>query len=284
MRHTASVHPLAAALASLLVALPAQASGQAPAASGAPAGESLDLAWEVVSRRPHDVGAWTQGLQLDEAGRLFESTGKLGRSTLREVDPASGAVLRSVSLPDDHFGEGLAIVGDRLIQLTWTNGVAAARDADTFAPVAWYAYEGEGWGLCFDGQRLVMSDGSDRLTFRDAATFEVLGDVVISHDLGWDLRLNELECVDGQVWANAYLTDTIVRIDSVTGELTGTLDLAGIHGQALEDEAAWDVLNGIAYDPVSDTYLVTGKLWPELFEIRITDQAPDQVFAEPAGG
>jgi glutamine cyclotransferase len=226
----------------------------------------------VLSRRPHDAAAWTQGLQLDDAGRLFESTGLRGRSTIREVDPASGALLRIAELPDDQFGEGLALVQDRLIQLTWQEGLARVWDAATFEPLGTFAYQGEGWGLCYDGQRLVMSDGSDRLTFRDAETFEVTGSVRIEHAVEPALRLNELECVDGLVWANVWLTDTIVRIDPALGQVTGTLDLAGILGQpqAIGEEAP-DVLNGIAWDAATGTFLVTGKRWPELIEIRVSD-------------
>lgn len=261
--------PAAAAILGLLltlITLIAVAPAPASRAADAPA-----LDWQVVSRRPHDGEAWTQGLQLDDAGQLFESTGLEGRSTLREVDPASGAVLRSVALPEDQFGEGLAIVDDRLIQLTWKNGVATAWDAATFEPLATYAYDGEGWGLCFDGERLIMSDGSDVLTFRDAATFEILGEVPVTLDGQPQALLNELECVDGTVWANVWLTDRIVRIDPTDGVVTGTLDLTGIlDGATVETDGA-DVLNGIAYDAATDTYLVTGKLWPEQLEIRIDD-------------
>ena len=168
---------------------------------------------------------------MDDDGRLYESTGLRGRSTIREVDPQTGTVLRSETLLDEQFGEGLALVGDRLIQLTWQEGVANTWDAATFEALGAFDYEGEGWGLCFDGQRLVMSDGSDRLTFRDPATFAVTGGVRIEPVAGLaDMRLNELECVDGTVWANAWLTDTIVRIDPAAGRVTGTLDLAGLPG------------------------------------------------------
>ena len=257
-----------------------------PTASAPAAPPALD--WEVISRRPHDATAWTQGLQLDDDGRLYESTGLRGRSTIREVDPQTGAVLRSAPLPDEQFGEGLALVGDRLIQLTWQEGVANTWDAATFEALGALDFAGEGWGLCFDGQRLVMSDGSDRLTFRDPTTFEVTGSVRIEPAGLEGMRLNELECVDGMVWANAWLTDTIVRIDPAAGRVTGTLDLAGLLDQAPPTESPGattpppstqpldatdppDVLNGIAWDAASGTFLVTGKLWPALFEIRVSD-------------
>jgi glutamine cyclotransferase len=238
------------------------------------------LDWQVVSARAHDPAAWTQGLQLDAVGRLYESTGLRGRSTLREVDAESGVVRRQVSLPDEHFGEGLALVEDRLIQLTWQEGVAHVWDAATFAPLETFAYEGEGWGLCFDGQRLVMSDGSQRLTFRDADTFAITGSVEVDGAGLPAMRFNELECVDGLVWANAWLTDTIVRIDPIAGRVTGVLDMEGVLDQWPEAidhgaDAPPDVLNGIAWDAAAGTFLVTGKLWPALFEIRVDDAGAD---------
>ncbi len=229
------------------------------------------LDWEVISRRVHDDTAFTQGLQLDSAGRLFELTGGYGTSTLREIDPLSGQVMRSLALPHDWFAEGLTLVGDDLLQLTWKAGVAIGRDADTFDLRAFHLYDGEGWGLCFDGERLVMSDGSDRLTFRDPATFEVTGSVGVSLR-GEPLRqLNELECVDGSVWANVWYSDDIVRIDSADGRVTGVLDLTGIiePHPASADQSA--VLNGIAWDAAAGTFLVTGKDWPEMIEIRVSE-------------
>lgn len=237
-----------------------------PTAPGVPT-----LVWEEVSRRPHDPDAFTQGLQLDGRGRLFESTGLRGSSSLREVDPRSGEVLRLWHVPDEHFAEGLALVGDELIQLTWQAGVARRFDTDTFRLTGRYRYDGEGWGLCYDGARLVMSDGSDHLTFRDPGTFEPIGGVDVSL-AGEPLDLlNELECVDGAVWANVWLSDSIVRIDPADGRVTGLLDLRGLiepDPAASESDA---VLNGIAYDAAQGTFLLTGKRWPELIEIRVLE-------------
>ena len=250
-----------------------------PVASSALAHESIaprlaaPLDHAVVSRRPHDPEAFTQGLVLDPSGRLFESTGIFGRSSLREVDAEDGQVLRLRALPDERFGEGLALVGDRLIQLTWRNGVATAWAADTFEPLATYAYDGEGWGLCHDGTRLVMSDGTEQLTFRDPGTFAVTGGVAVTLDGAPLPALNELECVADAVWANVYRTDRIVRIDPASGSVTGVLDLDGIIEPRPDRKRPGAVLNGIAYDPVADTFLVTGKLWPELFEIRVSEPA-----------
>ena len=250
-------------VASCLLLLVTTAASPSPAAA-----PTID--WQVVSRRPHDVLAWTQGLQLDAEGRLFESTGLLGRSSLREVEPQSGEVLRQVALAEDLFGEGLALVDDRLIQLTWTSGRAIAWDAATFEPIDGFEYTGEGWGLCFDGQRLVMSDGSATLTFRDPGSFEIIGRMEIEPLGAVRLRLNELECVDGQVWANLYPSDRIARIDPRAGRVTGLLDLSALVDEQHQAGDA-NILNGIAYDATSDTYLVTGKLWSEIYEIRLLD-------------
>jgi glutamine cyclotransferase len=265
VRQTASVHHVLAATVALLFA------AASPAMATASADTAPDLDWEVVSRRAHDSTAFTQGLEYDSSGRLFESTGLYGASTLREVDPASGEVLRSVALPDEHFGEGLALVGDQLLQLTWRSGAANNREVESFDLVETFAYDGEGWGLCFDGERLVMSDGSDRLTFRDADTFEATAQVMVTLD-GEPLdRLNELECVDGAVWANVWLSDRIVRIDPTDGHVDGVLDLSGViePHPAVEDRGA--VLNGIAYDAAAGSFLITGKRWPELIEIRVSE-------------
>jgi glutaminyl-peptide cyclotransferase len=260
---------LPAALAALLSVLPVAVLALTPTSPPLLDAPVPTLDWQVVSRRAHDTGAFTQGLQLDDQGRLFESTGRYGTSTLREVDAATGRVLRRLELPAQWFGEGLASVGDDLVQLTWKEGIATRRDADTFELLDTYAYEGEGWGICFDGRRFVMSDGSDQLTFRDAGTFEVIGSVAVSLDGTALPQLNELECVDGSVWANVWLSDDIVRIDPSSGRVTGRLDLSGIiepHPQETDSDA---VLNGIAWDASANTFLVTGKRWPELVEIRL---------------
>jgi glutamine cyclotransferase len=229
------------------------------------------LPWEVVSSIPHDVGAWTEGLLIDDQGRLFESTGIVGQSSVREVERATGQVLRSAAPPDDVYGEGLAVAGDHLLQLTRRDGVALAWDPDTFELVGSHPYTGEGWGLCADGSRLVMSDGSATLTFRDPETFEVTGSVAVTAAGQPVVKLNELECVEGVVWANVWETPYIVRIDPATGAVTGVLDMTGL---AMPDPSASDpgaVLNGIAYDPATGTFLVTGKLWPTMYQIRVGD-------------
>jgi len=247
-------------LAAILAAAPA-----APAPAPA-------LEWDVVSRRPHDTAAFTQGLVFDDEGRLFESV-LYGDADLREVGPRSGTVVRSARLPAAWRGEGLALVGDELVQLTWKAGVAVRWDKDGFDALTLHTYEGEGWGLCHDGQRLVMSDGSERLTFRHAETFEALGHVRVTLDGGPLEDINELECVGDAVWANVWRTDTIVRIDPASGQVTGRLDLSGIIEPHPAQADAGAVLNGIAYDAEADTFLVTGKNWPEMIEIRV--RGPD---------
>jgi glutamine cyclotransferase len=219
---------------------------------------------------PHDPGAWIEGLLIDSQGRLFESTGIVGETTLRELDRSTGEVLRSTTPPNDVYGEGLAMAGDRLLQLTWRDGVALAWDPDTFELLGSVPYSGEGWGLCSDGTRLVMSDGSATITFRDPETFEPTGSVEVTAAGEPVRKLNELECVDGQVWSNVWETPYIVRIDPATGVVTGVLDMTGL---AVPDPSASDpgaVLNGIAYDPERGTFLLTGKLWPTMYEVRVT--------------
>lgn len=218
---------------------------------------------QLVAKYAHDPDAFTEGLLLHD-GRFFESTGLTGRSSLRRVVPANGAVELSVPLASDLFGEGLALAGDRLIELTWQNHVALVYDLD-FDSVGSFDYEGEGWGLCHDGSRLVMSDGSSRLFFRDPQTFELLGSIEVTRAGTSVTRLNELECVGNLVYANVWLTDTIVRIDPRTGAVLTTIDASNLLSAA--EAANADVLNGIAFDPTTGHFFLTGKLWPKLFEV-----------------
>jgi len=232
------------------------------------AGPSADYTYEIVNTYPHDRQAFTQGMVYSE-GTLFESTGQYGTSTLREVEITTGNVLRNVNLASNLFGEGLAQVDDRLIQLTWKEGTALVYEADTFAGDTPFAYTGEGWGLAYDGARLIMSDGSAQLTFRDPATFAVLGQVVVMDDRGLVDNLNELEYVDGAILANVWQTDRVAQIDPDTGRVTAWIDLAGLLTPV--ERVSADVLNGIAYDPTGDRLFVTGKDWPKLFEIRLVE-------------
>ncbi|MCB0996570.1 MAG: glutaminyl-peptide cyclotransferase, partial [Acidimicrobiales bacterium] len=239
---------------------------------------------QVVSRRAHDTTAFTQGLEF-VGDRLFESTGIHGESTtgLREIDPDTGEVIRRTDLGDPaYFGEGITEVDGRIVMLTWQDGLAFAFDVETFALAGTYAYLTEGWGLCHDGTRLVMSDGTSTLTFRDEDDFSEIGTVQVTLD-GVPLnQLNELECVGGDVWANVWLTDQIVRIDPTTGAVTGVVDGSGLvdpHPQTVDPNA---VLNGIAWDPDAETFLVTGKLWPEMVEVRFVPTEIAPPAASPA--
>lgn len=240
-----------------------------PAAAASPADVPERLTAKVLSVRPHDAEAFTQGLLL-HGGALFESTGLYGSSSLREVDPTTGTVKRKLSLPGRYFAEGLAAVDDRLIQLTWKEEKAFVYQLSDFKPAGELRYDGEGWGLCFDGRRLVMSDGSDRLTFRDAQTFAVLGEVHVTSAGKPVDALNELECVDGAVYANVWETDDILRIDPASGKVTAVIDASGLLTPGERRRA--DVLNGIAWDPQRKTFLITGKLWPKLFEVTFVPQ------------
>jgi len=238
------------------------------AANRAAAGPSIPQAirFRIAAVHPHDPNAFTQGLLVHE-GRFFESTGHLGRSTLREVEIESGRVVRSTPLPPDEFGEGLALVSGRLVQLTWQNGVAHGWDPKSFARVAEWTYDGEGWGLAFDGRELVQSDGSARLVFRSPETFAAVRTLDVKRAGAPQFYLNELEWIDGAIWANVWQSDEILRIDPASGEVTGVLDATGL--LAPEERRRADVLNGIAWDAAKRRLYVTGKNWPKLFALEL---------------
>lgn len=219
----------------------------------------------VLAEIPHDPAAFTQGLELD-GGTLYEGTGLAGRSQLRELDPATGALRRAVPLPGGYFGEGITVVGDRIWQLTWRDGVALEWDRASLRLLREVPMDGEGWGLCDLGGRLVRSDGTATLRFHDPATFAGTGSVEVTLDGEPVTALNELECVGGQVWANVWQTDRIVRIDPGTGEVTAVVDASGLLTAA--QSAGVDVLNGIAHTG-GDEYLLTGKRWPAMFRVRL---------------
>ena len=255
-------------LAVLLMAASCSPGQGAPAPTPTPAPKGPQrLAVKVISTRPHDTSAYTQGLVWHE-GQLYESAGQYGQSSLRQVDPATGEVRRRVDLPQQYFAEGLARVGDRLIQITWNEGAALVYRLSDFQKTGELRYTGEGWGLCYDGARLVMSDGSDRLTFRDPETFETVGEVLVRMQGAPVDRLNELECVDGAIYANVYQTEDIVRIDPATGEVTALIDASGLLG-AGDYQAGAEVLNGIAWMPETKHFLITGKRWPLMFEVEL---------------
>lgn len=223
---------------------------------------------EIIAEYPHDSAAFTQGLLFAD-GFLYESTGMYGASSLRQVELESGHVVRQKDLAQEFFGEGLALVGERLIQLTWKEQAAFIYRRDTFEPDGQFSYTGEAWGLAFDGSHLVMSDGTEVLRFRDPDTFAEIRQVRVEDDGIPVRRLNELEYVRGEIYANIWQTDRIARIDPDSGRLLGWVDLTALRA-ALANSEPVDVLNGIAYDPDGDRLFVTGKRWPKLFEIRLT--------------
>jgi glutaminyl-peptide cyclotransferase len=235
------------------------------AAAGQKAVGPATLRVQVVRTNPHDRNAFTQGL-IWRDGVLYESTGLVGRSSLRKVDLTSGTVKQQVTVPEPYFAEGLADVGNRLFQLTWQHGRVFVYDKNTLNRVSELGYTGEGWGLCHDGRALVMSSGSDALTVRAPDTFSVTRTVKVTRAGRPVDRLNELECVGGDVYANVWTTETIVRIDMKTGQVTATIDASGLLAAA--ERQGIDVLNGIAYDPADQTFLITGKLWPKLFRVK----------------
>lgn len=233
---------------------------------GAAAAPAPVAGHQVVRSYPHDPAAFTQGLvYLD--GHLYEGTGLNGQSSIRKVRLETGEVLQIQPLEPQYFGEGIAVWRDSLFQLTWQSGVGFVYDKATFRRTRTFKYRGEGWGLTHDGKRLIMSDGSAFLRFIDPTTLQETGRVEV-RDAGVPVaQLNELEFIKGEVYANVWTTDRIVRIAPGTGRVTGWIDLRGL--LSARDAVGVDVLNGIAYDAAGDRLFVTGKRWPKLFEIRV---------------
>ena len=230
--------------------------------------ESHRLTYELVARTAHDPFASTQGLLLHE-GVYYESTGGYGKSTLRRVEPASGKVLQIRDLPPTAFGEGLALRGDRLYQLEWKSGKGFFYDRETFERVGDFRYEAEGWGLAWDGTHFLLSDGTDRLRFLDPETFAVVRTVSVRNHLGSVDQLNELEFINGKVYANLWHQDEIVVIDPASGLVEASLNLAALERPRPSDPEA--VLNGIAWDPAGGLLHVTGKRWTRVHVLRIRE-------------
>ncbi len=228
--------------------------------------------YRVVAEYPHDRHAFTQGLAYVD-GVLYEGTGLNRQSSLRRVDLETGEVLQAVRLSEEYFGEGIAVVDDRIYQLTWQNNVCIVYDRETFDVVEIFSYSTEGWGLTTDGERLIMSDGTNRLSVRDPETFEEIETIDV-YDGAREVRnLNELEIVHGEIWANVWQTDRVARIDPESGQVTGWIDLRGLLSERERERRPVDVLNGIAHDPETDRLFVTGKLWPKLFEIEVVPRS-----------
>ena len=228
---------------------------------------AADDGYRVLHSYPHDAQAFTQGLLFAD-GHLYESTGRVGLSSLRMVDLESGRVLQELPVPEPYFAEGLVAWGSTLVQLTWQSHLAFVYDRFSFRELRTEKYAGEGWGLTADGRALILSDGTAQLRFLDAQTFRELRRVTVK-DHGRPVKqLNELEMVRGEIYANVWHSDRIARIAPATGKVLGWIDLSGLlpPNERTDPEA---VLNGIAYDAAHDRLFVTGKLWPRLFEIKV---------------
>jgi glutamine cyclotransferase len=224
--------------------------------------------YRIVNTYPHDRGAFTQGL-VYRSGVLYEGTGLYGQSTLRRVDLRTGDVRGTVTLGSDYFGEGIAVLKNRIYQLTWREQTGFVYDRETFALLGDFSYSREGWGLTTDGTRLIASNGTDQITFHDPGTFAELDSIAVRADGEPVQRLNELEYVNGEIWANVFQTDRIARIDRTTGAVRGWIDLSGLLSENDRAGPVVGVLNGIAYDAAKNRLFVTGKNWPKLFEIKL---------------
>lgn len=265
---------LAAGLALGALAPAAWASQTAPAAAqqtapATPPARPPRQGYEVVAVHPHDPTAFTQGLVFRD-GELLESTGRYP-STVRRVRLEDGEVLVRRDLDTTYFGEGLTVFGDRALSLTWTSGKGFIWNPETLEPLGEFSYSGEGWGLTHDGTRLILSDGTARLRFLDLQTFAETGSVTVNWQGRPVGRLNELEFIDGEVWANVWQTDAVLRIDPATGNILSVIDLSGLLAPGDIRDPNDEVLNGIAWDPATRRLFVTGKNWPKLFEIRVTE-------------
>lgn len=224
--------------------------------------------YKIINAYPHDPNAFTQGL-IYEDGILYEGTGLNGESTLREVDLESGQIIRELHLEEKYFGEGITILNDRLYQLTWRQNTGFIYQPDNFELLGTWNYPTEGWGITHDGNRLIMSDGTNTLHFLDPKSLAEIGQVaVMDSQQNPVYLLNELEYVNGEIYANVWRTNFIVRINPDTGNVIGWIDLQGLLDLTLVTQE-WDVLNGIAFDKETNRLFVTGKWWPQLYEIEL---------------
>ncbi|MCB0046508.1 MAG: glutaminyl-peptide cyclotransferase [Caldilineaceae bacterium] len=277
------------------VAAPASTSSSVPTETPAPTATATpeaeagvkQFSYVVENAIPHDPAAFTQGLVYAD-DIFYEGTGLRGQSTLRKVNPETGKVIQGVRYPPDIFAEGVAVLGDKIYQLTWQSNLGYVFDKETLQAEGQFSYPTEGWGLTHDGERLIMSDGTATLYFIDPESLEITGQVAVTDDEGPVTMLNELEYIDGRVYANIWQTERIAIIDPATGRVTAYIDLAGLpdeeartelmglHGLANEAALAnflrtQGTLNGIAYDAATDRLFVTGKLWPKIYEIDLVE-------------
>lgn len=237
----------------------------APALEGK--GRGVDYTYKVINSFPHDEEAFTQGLVYAD-GLFYEGTGLRGQSTLRRVQPLTGKVLQKIAIPDHCFGEGITVLRERIYQITWRENTGFVYDKNDFKLLKAFAYSGEGWGITHDGARLIMSDGSSELRFLDPETLQEIGHITVTDDGEPVTWLNELEYIDGEIYANIFQDDVIVKINPESGAVTGRIDMEGLH-RVSPDEKFHKVLNGIAFDRKTNRLFVTGKCWPKVFEIEL---------------
>ena len=221
----------------------------------------------VVNVFDHDPQAFTQGLVYHQ-GYLYESTGLYAKSALMKKDLSTGKILKAHKMPAEYFGEGIAILGKKIYQLTYQNETGFIYDLETFKITGQFSYRGEGWGLTTDGRYLMMSNGSSIITFHDPGTFKIIRRIQVKDGDTAVGRINEMAFVKGEIWANIFMEDVIVRISPQTGKVSGWVDLSPLYSY-LPKNIQVDVLNGIAYDPLAERIFVTGKFWPKVFEIQL---------------
>jgi glutamine cyclotransferase len=227
----------------------------------------------IVNKIPHDYQAFTQGLVFDN-GYLYEGTGRHGQSSLRKVDPGSGAIIKIHPLDDEFFGEGITIFNNKIYQLTWQSYTGFVYDKDSFLFMEEFFYNTEGWGITHNNRHLIISDGTDKLYFLHPTTFEVLKQINVTDESGPVKNINELEYINGEIYANILSSYKIARINPENGKINSWIDLTGILSGERIDYAI-DVLNGIAYDHSDKRLFVTGKYWPKIFEIRLIRKGND---------
>jgi glutamine cyclotransferase len=228
--------------------------------------EPTEYSYEIINIYPHDENAFTEGLLIDD-GFLYESTGLYGNSSLRRIDLETGEILKLHSLPTQYFGEGVTIVGNKIVQLTWRSEKGFVYDKETFELLQDFSYSTEGWGITYDGSKLIMSDGTSTLHFLDPDTFHETGEINVTFNNSTVEDLNELEYVQGRIYANVWYEEKIAIINPQTGEVVAWINMSGI--QNMERRDFEDVLNGIAYDEQSERLFVTGKHWSHLYEIKL---------------
>ncbi len=233
------------------------------------------FSYNILKVYPHDTSSYTEGLVLLN-NTLYESTGNKGKSKLRKLNLQTGKPEKDVKLADEYFGEGIAILNNKIYQLTWNEHKVFVYDATTFEKIKEMAWPFEGWGMTQNGKELIISTGSSNLYFVNPDDFKIIRTVAVTDNYGPVGNINELEYVNGVVYSNQYLTNNILKIDPENGKVIGKLDLTGIldssgmpHDPAMYDVNSGNVLNGIAYDSANNSLLVTGKLWPALFEIKV---------------